>query len=63
MIIQLATTKLKKDALRIVVLELKILESGSIKEGVLGCVGFATGKASINSYSEACLDMLAELLA
>jgi OmpA-OmpF porin, OOP family len=43
-------------------IELKILESGSIKEGVLGCVGFASGKADINSYSKACLDMLAELL-
>lgn len=43
-------------------IELKILESGSIKEGVLGCVGFASGKVDINSYSKACLDMLAELL-
>lgn len=43
-------------------IELKILESGSIKEGVLGCVGFESGSASVNSYSKACLDMLAELL-
>ena len=43
-------------------IELKILESGSIKEGVLGCVGFGSGMAKINSYSKACLDMLAELL-
>ena len=43
-------------------IELKILESGSISEGVLGCVGFDSGSISINSYSAACLDMLAEQL-
>ncbi|MCF7921052.1 MAG: OmpA family protein [Candidatus Cloacimonetes bacterium] len=43
-------------------IELKILESGSISEGVLGCVGFTSGSTKINEYSAACLDMLAEQL-
>ncbi len=43
-------------------IELRILESGSIKEGVLGCIGFDSGHVKVNDYSKACLDMLAGLL-
>jgi outer membrane protein OmpA-like peptidoglycan-associated protein len=43
-------------------IELRILESGAIKEGVLGCVSFESGQANVNAYSQACLDMLAGLL-
>lgn len=43
-------------------IEIHILESGAIREGILGCVGFDSGKTKINKYSEACLDMLAEQL-